>query len=91
MTQILDKSLTGDLLRWHWRPEARGDKACANDVIDHALAKWLNDHPGRKPRIIVSEKWGGLAAYLKERLGSMVIVGEVKPSCEVAFVDGGEA
>ena len=89
--QIPDGALANGLPRWRWQPTGRNDLACYEDILQVALPAWRAKHPGRRPKIIVSEKWGGLAAILKEKLASMVEVGKVMPACVVDIVDGGEA
>ena len=91
MTQVADASRGNDLLRWRWQPTGRNDLACYENILQTALPAWRAKHPGRRPKIIVSEKWGGLAAILKEKLASMVEIGKVMPACVVDIVDGGEA
>ena len=89
--QVPGGALANDLSRWRWQPTGRNDLACYENILQEALPAWRAQYPGRRPRIIVSEKWSGLAAILKEKLCSMVIVGEVKPAYMIDIIDGGEA
>ena len=87
----MPEPISNDTPRFRFPPEGRNDQACYEHILYKALPRWRAQYPGRRPRIIVSEKWPGLAAILKEKLCSMVIVGEVKPAYMIDIIDGGEA